>query len=302
MPEQILLSGATGFIGRNLLPGLLEAGHRVRATSRRAPSQIDFIPHDNLELAQVDLLDGDSVEGAFGGVDTAFYLVHSMEGSVGHEKEFVDRDKQAARNFARCAAAAGVGQIVYVSGLKPPGEASAHLESRREVERILAEGDVPLTVIRAGFIIGDGSAGCTMLDALTRTMDTLMVIPDFHNVTQPAFIDDVVAALMCCLTHHEQTAGQTFEIGSREKVRYCDLIRMYADFAGRDLELVEVPWAPRSLGSAWISAISELPYGLIQALSEGLSTDLCIGDESLYEICDVPRTPPKEAVRRAIAR
>lgn len=300
MSDQILVSGATGFIGRNLLPHLLDAGHRVRATSRKPTHHLDFVPHDRLELVQADLLDASSLDGVFEGVDAAFYLVHSMEGSVGHEKDFVERDKDAARNFARRAAEAGVEQIIYVSGLKPPGHASAHLESRREVERILSEGNSPLTVVRAGFIIGDGSAGCVMLDALTRTMDTLMVIPEFDNCTQPAYIDDVVAALMCCLTHRDDTAGRVFEVGSCERVSYRRLIEMYAKFSGHTLELIEVPWAPRSIGSAWISAISDLPYGLIQALSEGLSTDLFVEDEELYAICDVPRTSPKEAIRRVV--
>jgi uncharacterized protein YbjT (DUF2867 family) len=300
MSQRILVSGATGFIGRNLLPELLDAGHQVRATSRRPARKLGFVPHVNLELAQADLLDWSSLAEVFDGIDVAFYLVHSMEGSVGHEKDFVERDKIAARNFARGAAEAGVEQIVYVSGLKPPGYASAHLESRREVERILSESDVALTVVRAGFIIGDGSAGCIMLDALTRTMDTLMVIPDFDNCTQPAYIDDVVAALVCCMTHRDATAGEVFEIGSRERVSYRKLIEMYARFSGHSLKLLQVPWAPRSIGSAWISAISDLPYGLIQALSEGLSTDLFVEDESLYQICDIPRTSPEEAIRRTV--
>lgn len=300
MAEHILLTGATGFIGRHLLPALLDAGHRVRATSRRPAHQLDLTPHDNLECIQLDLLDGTSLDGTFEGIDTAFYLIHSMGGGVGREKEFVERDKRAARNFARRAARAGVSQIVYLSGLKPPGRASAHLESRREVERILLEGEVPLTVIRAGFIIGDGSAGCIMLDALTRTMDTLMVVPEFHNHTQPVYVDDVVAALMCCLSHRDQTLGQTFEVGSREQVTYLELIQMYARFAGRRLELIEVPWMPRSLGAVWLSAISDLPYGLIQALSEGLVTDLPVEDESIYQICDLPRTSPEEAMRLAV--
>lgn len=306
MAQQILLTGATGFIGRHLLPRLLDAGHRVRATSRRPAHQLDIPTHDNLECIQLDLVDRASFDRTFDGIDTAFYLIHSMGGGIGREKEFVERDKQAARNFACCAASAGVRQIVYLSGLKPPGQASAHLESRQEVERILsgkgtgAKGDVPLTVLRAGFIIGDGSAGCTMLDALTRTMDTLMVVPEFHNRTQPAYVDDVIAALMCCMSHRDQTAGRTFEVGSREQVTYLELIQMYADCAGRRLELIEVPWMPRSLGAVWLSAISDLPYGLIQALSEGLVTDLPVEDESLYEICDLPRTSPEKAMRWAV--
>jgi uncharacterized protein YbjT (DUF2867 family) len=303
--DQVLVSGATGFIGRNLLPKLLEAGHRVRATSRRPARRLGLfgdqqVADDSLTFVQADLLDRASLDGVFDGVDTAFYLVHSMGGSAGHEREFIERDKTAARHFGRCAAEAGVAQIVYVSGLKPPGHASAHLESRREVERILSASHVPLTVVRAGFIIGHGSAGCIMLDALTRTMNTLMVIPEFDNCTQPAYIDDVVCALMCCIAHRQATVGQVFEIGSKERISYRELIELYARYSGRSLEYLEVPWAPRSIGSAWISVISDLPYGLIQALSEGLSTDLFVEDERLYALCDVPRTSPHEAVRRTV--
>ncbi len=268
MPETILLTGATGFIGHHLQPRLLAEGHHVRAVSRQ-PRAADFPPHERLDFVKADLLDPAGLQDAFVGVDAAFYLVHSMEGGVGQDRDFVERDKRAARNFARCAEAAGVRQTIYLSGLKPPGEGSAHLKSRREVERILAESDVALTVLRAGFIIGDGSAGCVMLDALTKTMDTLLVVPEFHNATQPAFVDDVVEALVCCLSHRDDTAEETFEVGSTERVSYRDLIAMYADYSGRDLELLEVPWAPRSIGAAWIAAISELPYSLIRASERG---------------------------------
>lgn len=301
MSETILLTGATGFIGRHLLPKLLDEGHTVRAVSRRPADKLGLAPHERLEAVRADLLDAASLEAAFEGVDAAFYLVHSMEGGVGQEDDFVARDKRAAQNFARAAERAGVEQIIYLSGLKPPGQASAHLASRREVERILSQCEVPLTVLRAGFIIGDGSAGCVMLDALTRTMDTLMVVPDFHNVTQPAFVDDVIEALWCCLSHRDETAGQTFDVGSETPVTYRHLIATHAANAGRRLELVDVPWAPKWLGAAWISAISELPYSLIRALSDGLKTDLCVEDERLYDICQIPRTPPDEAIRRAVA-
>ena len=307
MPDTILLTGATGFVGHHLLPPLLQEGHRVRAMSRCPAHKTDLLPHQNLEVVQADLLDEDSLRGALEGVDTAYYLIHSLGGGVGHEKDFVFTDRNAAQNFAAQAERAGIKQTVYLSGLLPPDQASPHLASRREVERVLSTSEVPLTVLRAGFIIGDESAGCIMLDALTRSLDTLLVVPEFYSVTQPAYIDDVVNALLCCLHRRDEVVAKTLEVGSEEQVSYRELIELYAQAADRKLDFVDVPWAPRSLGAAFISAISELPYGLIRALSEGLTTnllietDLVVQDESLYEMCPLARTAPEEAIRRAVA-
>lgn len=298
--DTVLLTGATGFLGGFLLEALLERGYRVRATSRRPPHLVDLPEHPDLEIVKADLLRRSDLKTVFRDVAAAFYLVHSMEGGIGDADAFVEKDRRAARNFAEYAERAGVGQIVYVSGLKPETPISKHLESRNEVERVLGESTVPLTVLRAGFIIGPGSAGYQMLTSLLDQLDVMLTIPEYDSETNPAYVEDVVEALICCIEHPEQTADEVFEVGSREVISYRGIMELFAEYLDEDVEWIDVPWAPRAFGAAFVSSLSDLSYGLVRALSDGLAVDLYVNDERIYDICDVPRTSPREAVRRSL--
>ncbi len=297
-----LLTGATGFIGRRLLARLLERGHRVRAVSRRPAHKLDLPDHPNLELYRGDALDPKDLDGMFEGCDAAFYLIHSMEGGVADVDAFVERDREAALNFSKAAAEAGIEQIIYVSGLEPEEEVSAHLRSRNDVELYLGEYDVPVTVLRAGFIIGPESAGFQMLDGITGQMSLMMISEDLHHETQPAYVADVVEALALCAEHPEKVRGEVFEIGSEEVVEYFDIIRAFCRYGNRNIEFIEVPWVPDWLASAYISTVSGLSYTLVAALAKGLRIDLYVTDTRLYEhFPELGRTPPGEAMKQAWA-
>ena len=299
---KVLLTGVTGFIGQKLLPRLLEAGHKVRAVSRRARAQLNLPEHPNLEVFQGDALKEEDLEAMLDGVSAAFYLIHSMEGGVTEANAFIERDKQAALNFSKAAARAKLSQIIYVSGLKPEQEVSAHLRSRNDVEAYLGEHGVPVTVLRAGFIIGAGSAGFSMLRGLTNNMTTMMIPTQMHHRTQPAYAEDVVEALATCLEHPEKARGKVFEVGSREIVEYFDIIQDFCACAGHAMTFLEVPWVPQKIAATYISMVSDLPYALVSALSEGLNIDLLVTDTSLYELFPhIPRTTPAEAMRRAFS-
>lgn len=300
MGRDVLLTGATGFIGRRVLPRLLEAGHRVRAVSRRPPHRVNLPAHPNLEVVQGDALSERDLPAILEGMEAAFYLIHSMEGGVGDEERFVERDRQAALNFSRAAREAGLDQIIYLSGLEPTEEISKHLRSRNDVERYLGQHGVPVTVLRAGFIIGPESAGFQMLNGIVGNMRSIMISSDLHHRTQPAFVGDIVEALARCLEHPARTRGQLYEVGSREVVEYFDIIRDFCACAGKEVEFLEVPWVPTRVAATYISAVSGLPYALIAALADGLRVDLYVTNEALYEAFpDLPRTPPAEAMRRA---
>ena len=145
--------GASGYIGSNLVPELLRAGRRVRATARNI-EVLEGRGWAGAELARADALDPASLPAALAGADVAYYLVHSMAAG----RDFADIDREAARNFARAAADAGVRRIVYLGGLIPPNPRSQHLRSRAETGDVLRQGPVPVTEVRAGMIIGPGSA------------------------------------------------------------------------------------------------------------------------------------------------
>jgi uncharacterized protein YbjT (DUF2867 family) len=298
----VVLTGATGFIGRHVLPELLGRGHRVRAVSRRglgagAPSDALF------EEVRADLGDEASLGRVLEGARVALYLVHSMEGGVGERDAFARREREMALAFGRAAAKAKVAHIVYLGGLQSEEEEgrSDHLESRRAVEEALGAAGVPVTVLRAGFIIGSGSAAFEMLRALTDRMRLMMIPPQLAHVTQPSCIEDVVAALVSCVESPERVAGQTLEVGMRERLSYFEIVRLYCEASGRMVEFLPVPWAPRTLSALYVSAVSGMSYTLVHALSEGMEVDLVLSSEALYEAFpELPRSTPREAMRRAV--
>ncbi|MEM1347777.1 MAG: NAD(P)H-binding protein [Myxococcota bacterium] len=298
--ETILLTGATGFIGCRLLEPLLKQGVRVRAVSRRPARSTGLKPQEGLEILQADVGVVADLARALEGVDRAYYMVHSMEGGPEAADAFVDKDRAAALEFSKAAKDAGVKQIIYLSGLEPPHFVSKHLQSRNDVEGYLGRHGVPVTTLRAGFIIGPKSAGFQMLGGLIGNLTVMMVPAFMHNKTQPAWVDDVVDALIFCAENPELTAGRTFDLGSEEVIEYFDLVREYCVASGRTMEFIEVPWAPSDLAAAYTSVVSGLPYALVSALSHGLQVDLLVQNERLYELApQLGRAEPMEAMRRA---
>lgn len=297
----VVLTGATGFIGRRLLARLLDRGHRVRAVSRRSAAQTGLGPHPNLEIVQADVLNKSHLPDVVAGARAAFYLVHSMEGDIGEEDAFIEKDRQASNNFGQAARDAGLSQILYLSGLRPTHEVSTHLSSRYEVELCLANWNVPVTVLRAGFIIGPQSAGFKMLQGVTSRLSTMLINPDMHHQTQPVYVDDVIDALVLSLENPEQVQGHTFDVGSRETASYFDMIRAFCKHQNVAVKFLEVPWVPQALASVYLSAVTDLPYALISSLSKGLSADLYAENEEIYSIFpQLPRTSPDEALRLSI--
>ncbi len=179
---RILVTGATGFIGRRLVPALIEQGHEVRAMTRH-PESYDG-PGDPVAG---DVHDAASLAEPLQGVDVAYYLVHSLD-----DADFERKDAEAARNFAAVAADAGVKQIVYMGGLGDDGDLSAHLRSRREVEGLLGSTGIPVTVLRAAIVVGHGGISWELTRQLVKNLPA-MVVPKWASTrTQPIAIDDVV--------------------------------------------------------------------------------------------------------------
>jgi len=167
----VLVTGATGYIGGRLVPELLAAGFRVRVMARRPRNLADREWHERVEIVQADAADADSVADVMGGVDVAYYLIHSL----GTGADFEALDRAHARNFAIAARACEISRIVYLGGLYPEAERlSSHLESRKEVGEILLASGVPTTALRAAVIIGSGSASFEMLRYLTERLPVMI--------------------------------------------------------------------------------------------------------------------------------
>ncbi|MFB6119760.1 MAG: NAD(P)H-binding protein [Halobacteriaceae archaeon] len=289
----VLVTGATGFVGGRLVPALLDAGHEVRALVRD-PDRYDA--PDGVEVATGDLADLDSVADAFEDVDAAYYLVHSMQ--VG--RDFAARDRLLARHFATAAERAGVDRVVYLGGLGVEGsDLSPHLRSRREVEFVLGDGDYDLTTLRAAVVVGAGSASFRLVRQLADRLPVMITPKWVQTPCQPIYVADVVAYLVGVLDHPE-TAGETYEIGGPEVLTYGEMLERTAEQMGNRVTLLPVPVLTPRLSAYWVDLVTDVDRSLAHALIEGLRNPVVADDDPIREVLSVPLTPFDEGVRRAL--
>ena len=231
-PQTVLVTGATGFIGRRLVPELVERGHTVRAMTRR-PEEYDGPG----EPVAGDVFDRASLTDPLTDVDVAVYLVHSLD-----DPDFEQKDADAARTFAKAAVACGVRQIVYLGGLgSEDDKLSPHLRSRREVEQLLGETGVPVTVLRAAIVVGAGGISWELTRQLVKNLPAMVVPRWVTTLTQPIAIDDVIRYLAGVVGVPE-AFGRTFEIGGPEQLTYLEMLQVASEVKdGHRLPIVKVP-------------------------------------------------------------
>lgn len=290
----VLITGASGFIGRRLTPLLHSRGYRMRCMSRSA----SLAGLEGVETVQGDMLTPLSLPAILEGVDTAFYLVHSMAGGrAGFER----RDREAAENFVRAAERAGVRRVIYLGGLGETGdELSEHLRSRLEVAEILRSGSFATTFLRAAVIIGAGGASFEMVRFLVERLP-LMITPRWVNTRcQPIAVADVITYLAGCLAD-ERTSGRTFDIGGPEVLTYRAMMERFAAIEGRTLYILPVPVLSPKLSSYWVGLITPVPPSVSMPLIEGLKNEVICRDTAIRELIPCALTGYDEAVRQALA-
>jgi uncharacterized protein YbjT (DUF2867 family) len=292
MTTTVLVTGATGFVGRRLVPALVERGFHVRAMTRH--------PDDYTGAAEPvggDVHVADSLAEPLRGVDVAVYLVHSLD-SVDFER----RDADAARAFGRAAAEAGVRQIVYLGGLgREDDTLSPHLRSRRRVERLLGEGGVPVTVLRAGIIVGAGGTSWELTRQLVKNLPAMIVPRWVTTKTQPIGIDDVVNYLSG-VVDEPVAFGRVFEIGGPEVLTYLDMLHIAAEaYHGSRRPIVRVPVLTPRLSSYWLALVTDIDVTTGRNLIDSMSTEVIVTDESIRELVPADPAPYAEVVRRALA-
>lgn len=300
--QPLAVLGATGYIGGRLIPRLLAAGYRVRAIGRSTAKLRgrSWSTHPSLELARGDVLDAAGLTTSLEGCSVLYYLVHSM--APGGD-DFARLDREAARNTARAAAAAGVGRIIYLGGLGEDSPSlSRHLQSRAEVAALLRSGTVPVTELRAAMIIGSGSASFEILRYLVERLP-VMITPRWINTPcQPIAVRNVLAYLLGCLDSPE-TIGESFDIGQERVVTYSELMTIYAEEAGLRRRLIlPVPVLTPRLSSYWIHLVTPVPASLARPLAEGLSNPVVCREQRLATLIPQPLLDCRSAIRLALER
>ena len=289
--SSVLVTGATGFVGRRLVPALLAEGHSVRAMTRK-PAAYDGPG----EAVGGDVMDADSLAAALAGVDVAFYLVHSLD-----DKAFERKDAEAARTFSRAAADAGVGQIIYLGGLGDDGEdLSAHLRSRREVESLLGTDGVPVTVLRAAIVVGAGGISWEITRQLVKNLPAMVVPRWVHTRTQPIGIDDVVRYL-AGVVDNADALGRTFEIGGPDQLTYLEMMQVAAEVAtGSRLPIITVPVMTPRLSSYWLALVTDVDATTGRNLIDSMGTEVVVTDWAILKVVPGDPIAYDEAVRRAL--
>ncbi|HSF39138.1 MAG TPA: DUF2867 domain-containing protein [Thermoanaerobaculia bacterium] len=256
----VLVTGATGYIGGRLVPRLLERGHRVRVLVRD-PARIDGRSWaGRVEIAVGDLLDPASLGPALAGIEAAYYLVHSMVAG----SDFEERDRQAAGNFV--AAGSGLAHVVYLGGLQPAGDRiSGHLQSRAEVGEIL-RGGLPATELRAGPIIGSGSASFEMVRYLTERLPAMIAPRWVMNEVQPISVRDILSYLLLAL---ERAPAGVVEVGS-DRLTFREMMQVYASVRGLRRLIVPIPVLTPHLAGLWVGLVTPIPNHLAVPLIEGV--------------------------------
>ncbi|HLI63273.1 MAG TPA: NAD(P)H-binding protein, partial [Terriglobales bacterium] len=263
----VLVTGATGYIGRQLVDRLLAEGHRVRCLVRRAEDS-RLLPAE-VELAVGDALRRETLSDALRGVDCAYYLIHSMRAG---ESGFARRDRLAAYNFARAAEAASVRRVIYLGGLGA-GIMSAHLKSRQETGHVLRRFGPAVVEFRAGIIVGAGSASFEIIRSLAEKLP-VMICPRWVTTrVQPIAVCDVLAYLVAALTA-EEVDGKVVEIGGSEIETYRSMILKYARVRGLRRWLIRVPVLTPRLSSYWLNLVTSVPPSITRPLIEGLKTEV----------------------------
>jgi uncharacterized protein YbjT (DUF2867 family) len=292
--NRALVFGASGYIGTNLVPRLLESGWQVRAAARHL-AVLEARDWQGAELVTADALDPATLPAALREIDVAFYLVHSMAAG----KDFAELDVEAAKNFAAAAAEAGVGRVVYLGGLIPADPRSLHLKSRAETGDVLRHGAVPVTEIRAGMIVGPGSAAYEVIRDLVNYLPVMVTPRWVQSRSTPIALENLLDYLVQ-VARLPEASGKIYDVGGPEVLTYEQLMRQYGEIVGKRFWLLSLPVLTPRLSSYWLKFVTAVPTNIARALIDGLEHDVIADDTAIRQLIPLELRSFRESVAAAL--
>lgn len=292
---EILLTGATGYVGGRLFPLLKKRGLKIRCMVRH-PENLGPHRFEGAEVVKGDVITKEGLKEALQGIQTAYYLIHSL----GSDSNFEKKEQAGARQFSEAAREAGCERIIYLSGLgNESQDLSAHLKSRHMVGKILAESGVPTLEFRAGIILGSGSLSFEMVRALVERLPVMIIPRWVRTPTQPIAIEDVLAYLLLGL-EHPLPQSQVYEIGGSDVVSYQDIMKEYAKQRGLKRVMVPVPVLTPRLSSLWLGVVTPLFSKVGKKLIDGIKNPTLVRSQEALRAFPVRPMGIERSIARAL--
>ena len=296
---KILVTGATGYIGKRLIPLLLNEGHTVVCAVRDKERALkSFINHKNAIIAEADFLKPRTLNQLPKDIDVAYYLIHSMSNS---STEFHSLEEMCAQNFKSFVETTLTKQVIYLSGITNDTKLSKHLLSRKNVEIILQSNKYPLTTFKAGIIVGSGSSSFEIIRDLVEKLP-FMIAPKWLNTkTQPIAVRDVLTFLLKA-TGNEKLFNQSFDIFGPEILTYKQMLLQFAKIRGLKRSILTVPIMTPKLSSYWLYFVTSTSYKLASSLVNSMGIEIIGKPSNINKLLNIEPISYKDAVKNAFEK
>tara|TARA_R110002126_G_scaffold55819_6_gene149701 strand:+ start:17801 stop:19222 length:1422 start_codon:yes stop_codon:yes gene_type:complete len=295
---KILVTGATGYIGKRLIPLLLNDGHKIVCPVRDKKRAENYYKEQNIELIEADFLDANSLKSIPTDIDAAYYLIHSMSNSA---KEFHVLEEKCAFNFKRFAENTSIKQVIYLSGITNDTKLSKHLLSRKNVEHTLSSSSYALTTFKAGIIVGSGSSSFEIIRDIVEKLP-FMIAPKWLNTkTQPLGIRDILAFLHKALGKKE-LFNTSYDVFGPEVLTYKEMLLQFAAFRGLKRTIVTLPVMTPKLSSYWLYFVTSTSYKLASSLVNSMGIEVIGKKSNINQILEIEPMSYKKALQLAFKK
>ncbi|MEJ7684632.1 MAG: SDR family oxidoreductase [Segetibacter sp.] len=293
---RILLTGATGYIAQRLIPVFLESNNELVCCVRdKNRFNVQNFSASNLSVIEVDFLRKETLQNIPSDIDVAYYLIHSMSSTTG---DFAALETTSAQNFIEGIKQTKAKQIIYLSGIVNEKQLSKHLRSRQNVERILASGTVPLTTLRAGIIVGSGSASFEIIRDLVEKLPVMIAPRWLNTACQPIAVRNVIEFLSGVLLCNE-TFNKSYDIGGPDILTYKQMLLQFAEVRGLKRKIFVVPVMTPKLSSYWLYFVTSTSYTLATNLVDSMKVEVVCKPNNLPDLLGIQLITYKKAIAMA---